>query len=455
MANVETIATALRAQLSGEVWHPGHHAYDTGRRVHNGMIDRRPALIVRCQGVADVQAAVRAAREHGLEIAVRGGGHNVAGNAVCDDGLMIDLAGMRGVHVDPTARRARTQGGATWGDYNRETQIFGLCSTGGVVSSTGVAGLTLGGGLGWLMGRHGMAVDSLRSASIVDASGEVIRTSADAHPDLFWAIRGGGGNFGIAAWLDFELYPVGPILTGGPVLHPFAAARDVLRFFRDLTANLPDEFSAFAGLIHAPDGSGGKLAAIIVCHCGDLESGRVATEPVKKFGTPVVDAIGPMPYSVVNTLFDGGFPRGALNYWKSNFLATLSDAAIDQLIAQFESCPSPMSALLLEHFHGAATRVPTSATAFPHRQVGYNLLVAGEWMDPAQSQANVAWTRNSYDAMAPYFASGRYVNYLNADEVGQSDAVAAAFGPNAERLRTIKRKYDPDNVFHLNQNIKP
>ena len=286
MANVETIATALRAQLSGEVWHPGHHAYDTGRRVHNGMIDRRPALIVRCQGVADVQAAVRAAREHGLEIAVRGGGHNVAGNAVCDDGLMIDLAGMRGVHVDPTAHRARTQGGATWGDYNRETQIFGLCSTGGVVSSTGVAGLTLGGGLGWLMGRHGMAVDSLKSASIVDASGEVIRTSADAHPDLFWAIRGGGGNFGIAAWLDFELYPVGPILTAGPVLHPFAAARDVLRFFRDLTANLPDEFSAFGGLIHAPDGSGGKLAAIIVCHCGDLESGRVATEPVKKFGTP-------------------------------------------------------------------------------------------------------------------------------------------------------------------------
>ena len=323
------------------------------------------------------------------------------------------------------------------------------------MSSTGVAGLTLGGGLGWLMGRHGMAVDSLKSASIVDATGEVIRTSADAHPDLFWAIRGGGGNFGIAAWLDFELYPVGPILTAGPVLHPFAAARDVLRFFRDLTANLPDEFSAFGGLIHAPDGSGGKLAAIIVCHCGDLESGRVATEPVKKFGTPVVDAIGPMPYSVVNTLFDGGFPRGALNYWKSNFLATLSDAAIDQLIAQFESCPSPMSALFLEHFHGAATRVPTSATAFPHRQVGYNLLVAGEWMDPAQSQANVAWSRNSYDAMAPYFASGRYVNYLNADEVGQSDAVAAAFGANAERLRTIKRKYDPDNVFHLNQNIKP
>ena len=455
MADTAAIATALRAQLAGEVLGAGDAAYEAARRVHNGMIDRRPGLIARCRGIADVQAAVRAAREHGLDIAVRGGGHNVAGNAVCADGLMIDLAGMRGVHVEAGARRARAQGGATWGDYNRETQLFGLASTGGVVSSTGVAGLTLGGGLGWLMGKQGMAVDTLRAATVVTASGEVVRASSEEHQDLFWAIRGGGGNFGIATWLEYELAAVGPIVTGGLVAHPFSAARDVLRFYRDLTASLPDEFTAFAGLLHAPDGSGLKLAAIIVCHCGDLESGRAATEPVKRFGKPVMDVIGPMPYSAVNTMVDGGFPAGALNYWKSNFLAALSDAAIDRLIAQFESCPSPMSALLLEHFHGAATRVAPTATAFPHRAVGYNLLIVSEWMDPAQNQVNIAWARDSYAAMTPHFASGRYANYLNAEEVEQGDAVAAAFGPNAARLREIKRQYDPDNVFHLNQNIKP
>ena len=428
MADVHAVAGALRPQMSGDVLVAGDEAYDMARQVHNGMIDRRPGLIARCRGVEDVRMAVRAAREHTLEIAVRGGGHNVAGNAVCDDGLMIDLSGMRGVHVNPKVRRARAEGGATWGDYNRETQVFGLASTGGVVSSTGVAGLTLGGGLGWLMGKHGLAVDDLRAATLVTASGDAMRVSADEHPDLFWAIRGGGGNFGVAAWLEYELFPVGPIVTGGLVAHPFSAARDVLRFYRDFTANLPDELSAFAGLIHAPDGSGTKLAAIIVCHCGDLETGRVATEPVKRFGSPVMDVIGPMPYSIVNTLFDAGFPRGALNYWKSNFLAALSDAAIDQMIERFASAPSPMDGLLLEHFHGAATRVAASATAFPHRQVGYNMLVVSEWMDPSQNATHIAWARQAYDSMAPFFAAGRYGNYLNTDEVGQADAVAAAFG---------------------------
>jgi FAD/FMN-containing dehydrogenase len=455
MADIQAAAAALRANVSGEVLIAGDAAYDATRRVHNGMIDRRPALIARCRGTGDAQAAVKIAVEHNLEIAVRGGGHNVAGNAVCDDGLMIDLGGMRGVHVDPAARRARAEGGATWADYNRETQIFGLASTGGVVSSTGVAGLTLGGGLGWLMAKHGMAADSLRAATLVTASGDVVRASADEHPDLFWAIRGGGGNFGVATWLEYEIGPIGPIVTGGLVAHPFAAARDVLRFYRDLTASLPDEFSVFAGLLHAPDGSGTKLAAIIVCHCGDLESGRVATEPVKRFGAPVMDVIGPMPYSVVNTMVDGGFPKGALNYWKSNFLAALNDEAIERMITQFEACPSPMSALLLEHFHGAATRVAPTATAFPHRSVGYNFLIVSEWMDPAATDVNVRWARDTYTAMSPQFASGRYANYLNADEVGQTDAVAAAFGPNAARLRAVKRQYDPRNVFHLNQNIKP
>ena len=448
-------ADTLRAQLAGSVLSPSDPAYEEARRVHNGLIDRRPALVARCRGTADVQAAVRFGRERGLEIAVRGGGHNVAGNAVCDGGLMIDLSAMRGVHVDPRARRARAQGGATWGDYNRETQLHGLASTGGVVSTTGIGGLTLGGGLGWLMGKHGMAVDCLRAVELVTADGAVVRASAEEHPDLFWAVRGGGGNFGVATWLEYELYPVGPTVIGGLVAHPFAAARDVLRFYRDFTASLPDELSVFAGVLHAPDGSGTKLAAIMVCHAGSPEAGEKAVAPVKRFGRPVMDEIGPMPYSVVNTLFDAGFPRGALNYWKSNFLAALPDAAIDAMIERFAAAPSPMSGLLLEHFHGAATRVGSAETAFPHRAVGYNFLAVGQWLEASATRANVAWAREAYAAMAAHFAGGRYVNYLNADEVGEDSAVAAAFGPNWKRLREVKRRYDPDNLFHLNQNITP
>jgi FAD/FMN-containing dehydrogenase len=455
MPNSESAAATLRPNVSGAVLLPDAAGYDAARRVHNGLVDRRPAIIVQCRGTADTQAAVRAAREHGFEIAVRGGGHNVAGNAVCDGGLVIDLSQMRAVHVDSTARRVRAQGGTTWGDYNRETQLYGLATTGGVVSTTGIGGLTLGGGLGWLMGRHGLAVDNLRSATLVNAAGDVVRASDDEHPDLFWAIRGGGGNFGVATWLEYDTHPVGPIVTGGLVAHPFSAARDVLRFYRDLTATLPDEFTIFAGLIHAPDGSGAKLAAIIVCHIGDLDAGARAVEPIKRFGTPVMDVIGPMPYSVVNTLFDAGFPAHALNYWKANFLSGLSDDAIDTMIARFAECPSPMSGLLLEHFHGAATRVAATATAFPHRTPGFNMLVAGEWMDPAQTAVNTDWTRGTYAAMSAHFAIGRYANYLNTDEVGDQSAVAAAFGPNAARLRAAKRRYDPDNVFHHNQNVKP
>ena len=455
MPNPESVAAALQPHITGRVILPADSTYDAARRVHNGLIDRRPAMIVRCQGTADVQAALRAAREHGFEISVRGGGHNVAGNAVCEGGLVIDLSDMRAVQVDPMARRARAQGGTTWGDYNRETQLVGQATTGGVVSTTGIGGLTLGGGLGWLMGKHGLAVDNLRRATLVSATGDVLQVSDDEHPDLFWAIRGGGGNFGAATWLEYETYPVGPIVTGGLVAHPFSAAKDVLRFYRDITATLPDDFTIFAGLIHAPDGSGAKLAAIIVCHIGDLETGARAVAPIKQFGSPVMDVIGPMPYSVVNTLFDAGFPPHALNYWKANFLAALSDDAIDTMIARFAECPSPMTGMLLEHFHGAATRVAPTATAFPHRASGFNLLVAGEWMSPTDTAANIAWTRDTYAALSAHFASGRYGNYLSADEVGDASAVAAAFGPNAARLREVKRRYDPDNVFHHNQNITP
>ena len=268
-------------------------------------------------------------------------------------------------------------------------------------------------------------------------------------------MRGGGGNFGVATWLEYELHPVGPTVIGGLVAHPFSAAREVLRFYRDFTKSLPDELTAFAGLLHAPDGSGAKLAAIMVCHAGSPEIGAEAVTPLKRFGAPVMDAIGPMPYSAVNTLFDAGFPRGALNYWKSNFLSTLDDAAIDTMIERFAATPSSMSGLLLEHFHGAATRVAPTDTAFPHRAVGYNFLVVGEWAEASATPANIAWAREAYAAMAPHFAAGRYVNYLNADELREGGAVEAAFGPNWKRLREVKRGYDPDNVFHLNQNIKP
>jgi len=305
------------------------------------------------------------------------------------------------------------------------------------------------------MGKHGLAVDSLRAAELVTATGDILRASVDEHPDLFWAIRGGGGNFGVATWLEFEVYPVGPMVTGGLVAHPFAAARDVLRFYREFTASLPDELTAFAGVLHAPDGSGTKLAAIIVCHAGALDAGAKAVAPVKRFGAPVMDVIGPMPYTAVNTLFDAGFPRGALNYWKSNFLAGLEDKAIDTIIERFTDTPSAMNALLLEHFHGAATRVAATATAFPHRSVGYNFLTVGEWIDPAATVANVGWARETYAAMTSHFAAGRYVNYLNADELAESGAVAAAFGANGKRLQEVKRRYDPENIFHLNQNIKP
>ena len=454
MAIDDKTLSAFRGQFLGEALVPGDAGYDGARRIQNGLIDRRPTLIAQCRGTADVQAAVRFARERGLEIAIRGGGHNVAGNAVCDGGLMIDLAPMRAVHVDPRSRRARVQGGATWRDYDRETQLHALASTGGTVSMTGVAGLTLGGGLGWLMGKHGLAVDNLRALEVVGASGEVMTASAEEHPDLFWASRGGGGNFGVATWFEFALHPVGPMVSGGVAAHPFTAARDVLRFYRDFTASLPDELSAFCGLTHAPDGSGAKIAAIIACDCRDLETGRRALEPVKRFGKPVMDVIGPMPYPAVNMMFDAGFPTGSLNYWKSNFLAALPDQAIDTMIERFAASPSTMSTLLLEHFHGAATRVGPTETAFPHRTEGYNFLIVGQWTEPAATGANVAWVRETYTAMAPHFTAGRYVNYLNTDDIKERQSVAAAFGPNGARLSEVKRRYDPDNVFHLNQNIR-
>ncbi len=444
---------SLRSSLRGGVLTRNDAGYDDARRIHNGMFARRPALVARCLGTADVVDAVRFARAHDLELAVRGGGHSVAGKSVCEGGLMLDLSLMRGIHVDPGSRTVRAQAGATWGDFNRETQLHGLATTGGVVSTTGIAGLTLGGGLGWLMGKHGLAADNLISADVVTAAGDAIRASADENRDLFWGLRGGGGNFGVASWLEFRLHPVGPV-TSGLVGHPIGRARDVLHLFREVTASVPDELTFNGGLLHAPVGSGLALAAIVACHCGSLAEGEAALRPVKRFGSPMIDTLGPASYVDTNTtIFDAGFPRGARNYWKSSFLAGLSDAAIDVLIAQFAVCPSPMSGLVLEHYHGAATRVGVAETAFPHRRESYNLLIVSQWLDAQDDEKNIAWARATYDALRPHRIRESYVNYLPDDETETS--LQQAYGPNYDRLVALKNKLDPTNFFHQNQNVRP
>jgi len=442
----------LAGQFGGVLVGPADATYDELRSCHNGLIDKAPALVACCRGTADVVAAVRFAVGEGLELAVRGGGHNVSGRAVSNGGLVVDMSLMRGVEVDAVARTARVQGGALWSDVNRETGLHGLAVTGGAVSSTGVGGFTLGGGLGWLMGVCGLAADNLLEAEVVLASGEVVRASPDAHEDLFWALRGGGGNFGVVTSFVFALHPVAEIV-GGLVAHPITAAREMLAFYADFTAGAPDELTAFAGLVHAPDGSGMPLAVVIVCHAGPRERAERDLAPLLTWGTPAMVDVGPMPYPVMNTLLDAGFPKGALNYWKSTFVRGVDDGLIDTMMGRFESCPSPMSGILLEHFHGAVTRVGRTDTAIPHRAPGYNLLIPSVWTDPAETDANVAWTRATYDALEPYRAGGRWLNYFGDDE--DTAALDAAYGPNHARLGEVKRRYDPDNVFHLNQNIVP
>jgi FAD/FMN-containing dehydrogenase len=452
-SSVAGAAKELAGSFSGQLLQPGEAGYEEARRVHNGLVDKRPALIARCHGVADVVDAVKVGRQLGLEVAVRGGGHNVAGRATVDNGLMIDLGQMKGIQVDPSRKTVQAQGGVTWGELNRETQLHGLAATGGVVATTGIAGLTLGGGLGWLMSKYGLALDNLLSVDLVLADGRMVTASDNDNADLFWGVRGGGGNFGIASSFEYQLHPVGPTITGGVVAYPITRAREALRFFRDYTASLPDELAVVAALLHAPDGSGAKLAAMVTCHCGPLASGEQAMRPLKAFGPPVLDALGPMPYCQLNAMLDDGYPKGALNYWKSSFLAQLSDGAIDIMVESFARCPDPMSKLIIEHLHGAATRVGVSDTAFPVRTAGYNFLVLGQWAEPAISDRCIAWTRQTYADMAPFFATARYVNYLDEDDLG--DPVAAAYGPNYRRLQQLKAKYDPDNFFHMNQNIRP
>jgi len=452
MTTVEEKLEKLSTTFSGTLLRPEDAGYDEARRVHNGLIDKRPSLIARCRGTADVVDAVQLGREAELEISVRGGGHNVAGRACTEGGLMIDLAEMKGMYVDPEARTARAQGGLTWAELNRETAVHGLAVTGGAISTTGIAGYTLGGGLGWLMGLYGLASDNLLSVQLVTADGEVLNATADSHPDLFWALRGGGGNFGVATWFEYRLHPLSTVV-GGLVAHPFEAARDVLRFYREFTQSVPDELTVFAALVHAPDGSGVKLAAFAVCHAGPKEQAEKDLAPLLAFGTPALTHVEPMPYPVMNTLLDPGYPKGALYYWKSSFLRTLDDDLIDAAVEQFAETPSPMNAILFEHFHGAVTRVGVTDSAVPHRAKGYNMLLPTAWSDPAATDENIAWTRSSYERFGPYLDDRRWLNYFSDDDA--VDAVRAAYGPNYDRLVEVKRRYDPQNVFHLNHNIDP
>jgi FAD binding domain/Berberine and berberine like len=440
------------APFSGTLLRPRDDGYEEARRIHNGLIDKRPALIARCLNTADVIDAVNIGREEGLEISVRGGGHNVAGRAVTDGGLMIDLSLMKGIHVDPEQRTVRAQGGVIWSEFNRAAATFGLATTGGEVSTTGIAGLTIGGGFGWLMAKHGIALDNLLSAEVVLASGEVVTASEDSEPDLFWAIRGGGGNFGIVTWFEYRAHPLSTVL-GGPILHPLQAAPDVFRNYRDLSAGVSDELTTVAAFLHAPDGSGAKLCGPALCHVGeDPDRAEADVRPFREFGTPAADLVERMPYPVLNTLLDPMFPAGTLNYWKSAFFSELSDAAVEVMADAFENSPTEMCALIIEQIHGAVTRVSPTATAFPHRQPGYSFLIISQWIDPDKTDTCIAWARETFDALRPHMTNRAYVNYLSADD---DDRIRQAYGPNYDRLVELKRRYDPENLFRLNQNISP
>lgn len=439
----------LRRSLRGRVLLPDDEAYDEARGVFNGMIDRRPAVIARCAGAADVAGAVNFARERDLLVAVRGGGHSVVGNAVCDGGLVIDLSGMRDVRVDAVNRTARAGGGTTWGDFDHETQASGLATTGGIVPSTGVGGLTLGGGIGYLNRKHGLACDNLLSADVVTADGRLLTASAEENPDLFWGLRGGGGNFGVVTSFEFRVHPVGPVL-GGEVIYPLEQAEEVLRFYRDWSREAPDELRADASLLSGPDGAG---LGILVCYCGPIEEGESVLRPLRRFGSPVVDSVAPVPYTAVQNLLTEALPPGKLHYWKSGFVHEFDDEAIETLVDFFAAdVPSPFTAVAIEHLGGAISRVGERDTAFSHREAQHSLLVLRAWQDPAESEENMAWGRRCYSAAEPFLEDAAYVNYLG-DE-GEK-RVRAAYGPNYERLVALKGKYDPTNFFRLNQNIEP
>ena len=440
----------LRNTMRGAVLCPGQEGYDAARALPNAMIDRHPAAIARCTGAADVIASVRFAREHDLLVSVRGGGHSVAGKSVCEGGLMIDLSGMKGIRVDPAKRTARAEAGLILGEFDRETQAFGLATTLGTVTKTGISGLTLGGGWGHLHGKYGLALDNLISADVVTADGRLLTASVTENPELFWGLRGSSGNLGIVSSLEYRLHEVGPVFGGG-VFHPVAKARDALRFFEEFARSIPDELVIQAAAVNLPDGV--PVFALVGCYSGVPSEGEKLLKPLRTFGAPIGDIFAAMPYIQMQSLFDPFFPPGRHTYVKSNFVRVLSHEAIEVMAEYANSRPSPYTfAPALEHWHGAVARVAATDTAFPHRNHSYNVMAWSNWAEPADTEKNVRWTREFWNAMKPHLVEGSYVNYVS-DE-GETSS-RAAYGPNYDRLVTLKNKYDPTNFFRMNHNIKP
>lgn len=442
---------ALQSQFRGEILTPESAGYDAARTIWNGMIDRRPAAIARCTGPSDVIAAVRFAADHAIFPAIRAGGHNVAGLAMVDNGLVIDLTQMKEITVDTSARTATAQTGLTWGEFDAATQRHGLATTGGLISTTGIGGLTLGGGVGWLMGRCGLVCDNTLSYDVVTAKGELVRASADEHPDLCWALKGGGGNFGVVTSITYRMYPITTVLSG-MILHPMARAGEVLRRYRDFVqSGLPDELTIYAGAITTPDGM--PVIALIPAYCGDdLAEGERVLAPLRAFGPPMADLVTRMPYVAMQQMIDAAAPFGLRSYWKGGFLRDLPDEAIDKFVQFAETRISPRSLAILEHAHGAVARVAPDATAFPVRSDSFDLVLISLWEDPAEDDRHIDWTRRFYGAMQPWAAGSVYVNGLDQDDLSR---VPDAYGRNYARLCQVKAKYDPENRFRRNQNIRP
>lgn len=457
----ETAVQEFAAGFRGESIRPGDDGrYDAARAVFNAMIDRRPAVIARCTGVADVVAAVNFARENELVVAVRGGGHSVPGYGTCEGGIVIDLTPMKGIWVDPGARTARAQAGVTWGEFDRETQQFGLATTGGRVTHTGIAGLTLGSGSGWLERKLGLTCDNLLSAEVVTASGEFLKASESENEDLFWGLRGGGGNFGVVTSFEFRLHPVGPIVVGGMLLHPFERGGELLRFWRDYLEDAPDELAGAPAFLTAPPApfvpehlKGQLVAGLIVCYAGPPEKGEEVVRSLKEFGPPEVDLVQPMPYTVVQTLVDPANPPGRRNYWKAENIGELSDEAIDTLVDQASRMPPPFSVVLLEPKGRAISRVKEDEMAIGGRDAAHTVYAFAMWEDPAETDAHVAWARGFMEAMGPYTVPGVNLNFT----MDQDESRVRSFFRRGkyERLTALKDKYDPTNLFRLNQNIKP
>ena len=445
-----TTTEEFKASLRGHLLHPGEDGYDNARKVWNGMFDRRPTLIARCAGAADVISAVNFARDTGLQVAVRGGGHSFPGHSVCDGGLVIDLSPMKGIRVDSAARTARAEPGIKWIEFDRETQAFGLATTGGTASDTGIAGLTLGGGLGWLSNKYGLTVDNLISADVVIANGRLLTASATENQDLFWGLRGGGGNLGVVTSFKYQLHAVGPTVLGGMVVYPLAKAKDVLRFYREFSKTAPDELTTYAAFLDPPGGD--TVVAVICCYCGPIEKGDEVVRPLKSFGPPLQDMLGPMPYAAQQCLMDAALPTGSYYYNKGGSLSDLSDQAIEVFAEYAAKKPSPLSGVLIQTVFGAASRVGSEVTAFAHRKLPYAPVIVSQWLDAADSEANVGWARDFWKALQPFAGAGAYVNDLGQDD---EDRIRIAYGANYERLAALKKKYDPDNFFRLNPNIKP